>query len=275
MGSKFTGQNKVRCASATHVCEACVLVMSGKPPDTERMYSHFVEGDSWLRVNKGQKPKMREFLRRPKSAEWGAAIADSGKRHICPWTPMNAPHQPGGRVLFEEALVDLPRTAEGWALLDTIANALTDGATKDEILSGHWTPRAWQLLGAERVGAFEVRFGEPLRGGAWFELAIWLAQRDEAKVVERMTAEKAAREAKRGRKGKTRARANDDGGGDPRPTGGVPADVGVLAAEALGPARGPTARGRAAVRKPRGVGHVDDAVAPTVRAERGQLSLFP
>ena len=109
-GSNFVGQSKARSNASTLVCEGCVLVMGGKPPDTERMWSHFVEGQVHVRLNKGSKPAMRGFLRRPKAAPWFAAIADSGKRHVIPWTVMNFPGQSGGRVLFEEMMVELPRT---------------------------------------------------------------------------------------------------------------------------------------------------------------------
>jgi len=280
MGSNFTGQNKVRCASATRVCEACVLVMSGKPPDTERMYSHFVEGDSWLRVNKGHKPAMREFLRRPKVAPWFAAISDSGQKHVIPWTPVNAAGQAGGRVLFEEALVELPRDEAGWAMLDDIALMLTDGATKDEILPGHWGPRAYSLIGPERIEEFESTWGG-MRGGAWFELAVWLAQRDEAKVAVRMEAEKVeraakkakAKEAERGdRKGPKGKTSDAHRGGDSRPTKRVPRNGGVQCDEALGSTRGPTASGGPNVGESGGVVHGDEAEPSVVESQQGQFS---
>lgn len=280
MGSNFTGQNKVRCASATHVCEACVLVMSGKPPDTERMYSHFVEGDSWLRVNKGQKPAMREFLRRTKAAPWFAAIADSGQKHVIPWTPVNAAGQAGGRVLFEEALVELPRDDAGWSMLDDIALMLTDGATKDEILPGHWGPRAYSLIGPERIEAFESAWGG-MRGGAWFELAVWLAQRDEAKVAVRMEAEKAeraakkakAKEAERGdRKGPKGKTSDAHRGGDPRPAKRVPRNGGVQPAQSLaGPHRQDPGRGEV-VSISGGVVHDNATVPTTLSARQEQFS---
>lgn len=39
MGVTFVGQNRVRAPESGLVCEACVCVMAGKPPDTWRMYS--------------------------------------------------------------------------------------------------------------------------------------------------------------------------------------------------------------------------------------------
>ena len=273
-GANFTGQNRVRCQESAHVCEACVVVMAGRPPNTERFWTHLVDGDSHVRVNKGSKPTIRDFLRRRKTGMWFAAIADSGQKHIIPWAPLNAPHQTGGVVLFEEAIVTLPRDDAGWRLLDELAELLTDGTTKEELSSGDYGPRAWQLLGA-RLRAFEAAFGE-LRGGAWFELAVWLAQRDEEQVQARLDAEKKAKEAKR----ESERRAKRDATkphrrAAPRSPRRVPADAGVQRPQALDDAPGPDAIGRADVREPRGVGHHDDPHAAAPRGDGEQLALLP
>lgn len=279
-GANFTGQNKARCPPSDYVCEACIVVMAGKPPNTERMYSHFVEGSAWLRVNKGQKPAMREFLRRPKTEPWFAAIADSGQKHVIPWAPVNAPGL-RGFALFEEALVELP-DENGWVLVDDIANALTDGATKEELLPGAWSARAYTLLGLERIELFEETWGA-LRGGPWFELAVWLAQRDEEKVAARMAAEKAANAEKKAqakeanrvdRKARKGAPADADRGGRARPAKRVPADAGLQHAEALGPDLGPAPRRGEDQRDAGAVVHGDAAGSPAVEPEQGQLGFL-
>jgi len=275
-GTNYTGQSKARCPPSDYVCESCIVVMAGRPPDTERMYSHFVEGASWLRVNKGQKPAMREFLRRPKSEPWFAAIADSGQKHIVPWCPVNAPGV-RGFAIFEEALVELP-DEDGWRLVDDISDMLTGGATKEEILSGAWGARAYSLLG-ERIEEFEAQWGHQ-RGGSWFDLAVWLAQRDEAKVAERMAAEKVAAAEKKARgkvgrvgtvKGRKRAAPNDDGGALARPAERVPQDAGLQCSEALGSDRGQAASGSTVVIGAGAVVHVDASVSPTVGPKQEQL----
>lgn len=277
-GSNYTGQSKAKCPPSAYVCESCVVVMAGRPPDTERMYSHFVEGSSWLRVNKGQKPAMREFLRRPKKDLWFAAIADSGQKHIVPWAPINTPGV-RGYALFEEALVELPDAA-GWAMVDDISNMLTGGATKDELLPGAWSARAYSVLGPERIEAFEEQWGSK-RGGSWFDLAVWLAQRDEEKVAERMVAEKAAAAEKKakskgaksgnqqGRKGKA---SDGNGGGDPRPAKRVPANERVQCDEALVSLDGSAQGGGENVADPGGVVHGDAPNPPIVESKQEQFS---
>lgn len=225
MGSNFVGQNRVRAPGSHHVCEACVVCMSGKPPDTFRMTSHLLDERGWVQLNKGGKAHMRDWLRGPKRGEWLAAIADSGQKHVIPWTPINPPGAQAGRVMFEER----PVTLGDWALIDDATILLTAGATKEEMSRGDYGPRAWELCGAP-LRDFEDRYrGE--RGGGWFELAVWLAQRDEAAVEIRMTAEKEKRDAQRKRKGEAAKRSRGDAA---RNAGRVPADVGGERAQALG-----------------------------------------
>lgn len=287
MGASFTGQNKVRAPASNYVCESCVVVMSGKPPNTERMYSHLVEGREWLRVNKGQKPAMREFLKRPHTESWLAAIADSGQKHVIPWTPVNPPSVTGGRVLFEEMLVVLPSASEGWDLLDDLTDLLTRGATKEETLRGEYGSGSYQRCAAA-IFAFEAKRGRE-RGSPWFELAVWLAQRDEVAVAIRQTEEKAAFAAKKEfakrraaqakpKKEKAHARrdgkgkaTHDDGGTTARGAVGVPADERRQHPETLGSDPGQDASGSADHVDAGRVGDVDRKDAPPGRS---QLSFF-
>lgn len=270
MGTNFTGQSRARCPSSTAVCEACVSVMAGRPPNTERMWSHLVEGASHVRVNKGSKPAMRAFLRRSHASSWFAAIADTGQKHIVPWCPVNAPNQTGGQVLFEESLVILPSSEDGWRLMDDITTALTAGATKEEIGRGDYGSRAWQLLGHEALRALEGSLATH-RGGSWFELALWLAQRDEEQVQARMTLEK---ETKRGRTSKGKGK-NADSGGAARAAISVPPNSGVQRAEALGSAARSDARVGTVDGDAGRVAHHDDKNAESGGSAGRQLAFFP
>lgn len=266
-GANFTGQNRVRLPTATHVCEACVWCMAGRPPDTLRMYSHLYEAGepaTYLRLNKGDKPAMREFLARRHGGLWFAAIADSGQKHVIPWAPLNGPGR-AGSVLLDEQLVNVP---DDQSLIDEMAELLTAGATKAEITSGDYAARAYQLA-SEQVITFERRNGGK-RHSSWFTLAIWLAQRDEATVAARQAAEKEARAQRgkgRGRGAKGKA-AVADGGGRTRVARGVSANATGKRSEALGPTRNAATKRGTNVRDTGGV--VDrDATTPADR-ERGQ-----
>lgn len=272
MGANFTGQNKVRCPSSEHVCEPCVHVTAGKPPDTERMWSHLVEGDQHLRLNKGSKAAMRQFLFRYHKDPWFAAIADSGKKHIVPWCPVNTPGK-SGSVLFEETVVDIP---EDHSLVDEISVLLTLGATKEEMATGNYGARAWQLCG-DTLRNFEERHGGE-RHGPWFDLALWLAQRDEEAVAVRLEAERAATAAKKAaekarKRGQGKAKKPNDGAtaGAARRVSG---NARVQRTKALGP---PTEHDAVIVETERNTGGMDNPDVPQVAAgsaPRKQLEMF-
>lgn len=296
MGSNFTDQNRARNPLASHVCEACVYVHSrtapvlGRPakPGKKfggnfRNYSHLYEGgwDSpafgddgarsrgYVNASKGEKPLIREFLRRDHGDVWFAAIADSGQKHVLPFTPMNGPGR-GGRVLFDEAIVIVPPTLE---LVDAMMVLLTAGATKDEIERGEYRPMTWQRC-PDAVRMFESENGSG-RGGAWFGLALWLAQRDEEAVAARQAAEKEAAKAAKARKNDRRVgkgKAADRNSGDAaRDAQRVPADRTGERAEALGDPPKPVKGRRKDVRDSRGVGN--KAPARSADPRTGQVRL--
>lgn len=284
-GASFTGQNRVRCPNATHVCEPCVWIASrlspvpGRPPKPGkklggnwRNYSHLYE-DNWhapalpdgervrgyTNASKGEKPLIRAFLASEHLAPWFAAIADSGQKHVLPWAPLNGPGR-AGVVLFDEQLVRVP---DDQSLVAELMALLTAGCTKDELSTGDYTPRAWQLCGADALLAFEERRGGE-RGGAWWSLALWLAQRDEETVQRRLAAEK---EAKRARGSKRKA-PKPDGRTAARATRGVSRDTTGERAQTLGPAAHATARRGADLRNPGGAG--DEHAAPVADRKPGQ-----
>lgn len=218
MGSNYTDQNRVAAPFADFTCEACCFIMSrtspvpGRPPKDGkqfggnfRNYSHLWEqgweapvfGDDGSRIpgyanaSKGQKPLIREFLARHHDGPWFAAIADSGQKHVLPYAPINPPGKVG-MVLFEEALVKVPTDT---SVIVALCSLLTDGATKEELERGEYRPQTWQRLGSARLREFERVHG--CKRGHWFSLALWLAQRDEDQVAERLAAEKAAADTKR------------------------------------------------------------------------------
>lgn len=188
-GANFTDQNKARCQGATHVCEACVWacawsVPPGFPPPelgkkgvNLRLFSHlWAEGESpeYQALNKAQKPIIRDWLQRTHRERWFAAIADSGQKHLLPWTPLNGRTDPGaGVVWFEERVVALG----SWLLFDDMTRLLTVGVTKAELGDGRYAIRS-MAEHRDNVFAFEECWGAH-RGGGWWSLALWLAQREE------------------------------------------------------------------------------------------------
>lgn len=195
----------------------------------------------YLNASKGEKPLVRAFLERRHEGTWFAAIADSGQKHVVPWAPLNAPGK-GGLVIFEETLVRVPRSLE---LIEAMTALLTAGGTKDEIIDGEYRPNTWNRC-QEAIEAFESKHGK-LRHSGWFNLAIWLAQRDEEQVAVRQEQEKQILEAKKAPKGakksadkRTKSKGGDAAGGDD--PGGAPrvhsSEERVSSTRILGPTAG-------------------------------------
>jgi hypothetical protein len=147
----------------------------------------------YVNASKGEKPIILAWLRAPKLGTWFAAIADSGQKQVLPLTMVNMPNS-RGRVRFDDMDVVLP-DAQGWRIVDDMTALLTVGATKEEITSGAYGSGAWTRC-RETIEQFETQWSSK-RSGAFFSLAIWLAQRDEAAVQERIASEKAALAAKK------------------------------------------------------------------------------
>ena len=96
-----------------------------------------------------------------------------------PYAPINPPGA-RGRVQLEEDTI----AVGDWAMHDELRDLLTAGATKDSVGSGAYTTGEWQRCTGE-IRRFEARWGAAFRGGAWFRLVLWLAQRDEVAVAAR------------------------------------------------------------------------------------------
>lgn len=254
MGANFTGQNRVRSPASSHVCDACVWAMAGKPPHTERMWSHLYSADEYLRVNKGRKAEMRAWLRRPHTGPCFAAIADSGQKHLIPWAPIC--HERVDVVNFEDRIVEIG----DWQLVDDLSEMLTLGATKEEIQRGEYSPRAWTLITPPRLREYE-QYLRRLRASGWFDLALWLSQRDEIRVQERIDAE---RRTKRKPEKQDRRRPARD-------ASGVPPHIEAERSPALGHAPGSDASGSPHDVESGRVGHGDLA---QVAVGEPQLGLF-
>lgn len=240
-----------------------------------RLFSHLYEegwaspeqqAPGYLNVNKGDKPAIRAFIERHHQGRWFAAVADSGQKHILQLTRWNSGNDSSaGLVLLDELIVHVPADT---SLIAKACHLLTSGATKDEIESGQY-----RFVTVERcettIREFEAEH-RGTRGSPWFALALWLAQRDEAAVEDRLKKEK---EEKRARQATTREAAKPARRGGARNPGSVP-----KRAKRTPPARLLDAAGKQPVAGSgasqehaplRDQGPVRDA-AP----ERGQLQLF-
>lgn len=181
-------------------------------------------GLGYVNASKGEKPLQREFLAREHEGPWFAAIADSGQKHVLPYARINGPGR-AGVVLFDDQLIRVPGDV---SLIGDMCELLTVGATKEELASGVYGVGAWTRC-ESAIRGFEGAHAAS-RGGGWFALALWLAQRDESEVQRRLAAEKAERDAKTERR---KNRASRDRVVSRRAKQGVHSDAAAQGAQAL------------------------------------------
>lgn len=102
--ASFSGHQDMQWLESEAVCRACAWSMEGRPPNTLRMWSILYREDIEAAPsnpsapdcgplvhleNKRNLDAMAQALLDPPKGPWCLSIADSGKIHILPYTPMN------------------------------------------------------------------------------------------------------------------------------------------------------------------------------------------
>lgn len=172
----FMDYDKARAPHSTHICDGCAFTMAersvelqartGKDrPQCMRNYSHIVLRGEWLPLSKAQKRETYEALLQSPDA---AVIAVSGQKHLC----FRA--QPGWWQIEEQAVrPDPKRLPEIMATVQALYDA---GFGKSEIESGNYLAYRIMRCGLSAWEALEA-MARPHRGGAIFELAVYLVQK--------------------------------------------------------------------------------------------------
>lgn len=290
-GAYSARPNRTRAWQSVVVCEACVAITARHSPCPARPPAEGKEPIRWGNVTvlyddaglvtatKGEKPVIREWIARPRKGRWFAAFAESGQKHVLPWTRWCPAGSREGVVRFEErdALVHLDALE---LLCREMCLLLTAGATKETMETGAYSPAQWRLC-PEAIELFESRWAYR-RGSDVFALALWLAQRDEAEVAARIERQKAElaekkaaeKESKSGKRRKEHGRVEAPVGGVvARAESGVPSERSERG-DALGAPADSPARSGEDVRDDRRVDHHDAPQAPAHRPQQGQLALF-
>lgn len=159
------------------ICHACQFLFSeaspvlaakvGKEkPQRMRNYSHFVVDGDWYPLNKGQKREMRDLLLRCPSL---AVVAESGQKHLLfrakpgwlQFEEQSAPHNPAALQRHIDAI-----------------DALYLHFNKVEIASGRYSPHRIKACGVDVFTELEGCAAQ-LRGGLYFDVALFLAQQED------------------------------------------------------------------------------------------------
>lgn len=173
----FTDHDKL--TAGTIICQACQFCTAEAAPGLAdrlgkdkqqkmRNYSHFVCAGVWHPLSKGVKGEMRRLLMDNPAV---AVIADSGQKHLLPWARV-------GWWTFELEIIR-PFPALLTEILSVIEPLYQGGITKAEIETGRYSHRGMMAVGLGDWRKAEDRIRQ-WRGGLPLQLALFLAQREEA-----------------------------------------------------------------------------------------------
>ena len=187
----FTDQDQALMRSSPWLCPGCAWTMTGRPPDTLRLWSVLWRDDGWQRPdnhpaakdlgpaihlqNKADPSAFRAVLRDPPAGRWLCSIADSGQIHTVPFAEVN--HGAGRySVRFERTTVWT--TPEVYRLIDdTVSELVAAGFSKDDIAAG--TPSPYRLT-AETIPIWRSAMSRlaAYRGGHLLNLALFLFRKE-------------------------------------------------------------------------------------------------
>lgn len=194
-GDTFTGHDEAAVPESPWVCAGCTWALTGRPPDTLRLWSVLWVDQTWLRedermrlapshgsapalgpeIHLNKKSDLSEFdriLRHPPHGRWACSITDSGKLHVFPFAVVNHGSDPWC-VRYERVDVHSD-PAEYGRVADAVVAALAAGYFKSELLSEPF-PSRMAKVGIEAWRSFE-RAVERHRGGVLLELAVFLTK---------------------------------------------------------------------------------------------------
>lgn len=147
-GGNFTDFDSAKSPQSDCVCVPCLWSMSGKPPDTLRMWSVLFREDGKTSYTHEKAPithpglafmnksDMREainMLLNPPDCAWFLALSDSGKIHTTPFAEMN--HGLAWTIRLERENISLNSTVFP-DIFRTAGRLYMLGFSKAEILSG-------------------------------------------------------------------------------------------------------------------------------------------
>lgn len=190
ISDSFTDQDQALVRHSPWLCPGCAWAMTGRPPDTLRLWTvvyredgapfpsaHPASKDLGPRIhlqNKADPSGARAILLVPPVGRWICSVADSGQIHTLPFAPVNDGASRYG-VRFERATI-WTTPAEYRRIDDAIRELLAAGFSKEDIAR---RPAPYRLTGAtiEIWRRIDPTLA-PYRGGPLLDLALFLTRKD-------------------------------------------------------------------------------------------------
>jgi hypothetical protein len=195
ISDSFTDQDQALVSASPWLCRGCTWSMTGRPPDTLRLWTvvyredgtsfpaaHPASKDLGPRIhlqNKADPSGARAILMAPPAGRWVCSVADSGQIHTLPFAPVN---DGAGRygVRFERATIWT--TPAEYRRIDAAIRELQAAGFSKEDIAGRPSP---YRLTSETIAIWrrlEPTLA-PYRGGPLLDLALFLTRKDKPDVT--------------------------------------------------------------------------------------------
>lgn len=189
--ASFSGYPDMQWPSSNRACRACAWATEGKPPNTLRMWTIVAREDGEVfesaekapgirgvhLTNKGNFDFVGEMLLSPPQCAWCVAVADSGKIHVLPYTPMN---RGGGRWQVRMDRENIYGTPEVMGkMIHHIASLIAAGYRRGSVLGRNPSPSELNKHGIDIWKKHIVALPE-VGGSAGERLATMIARKDSA-----------------------------------------------------------------------------------------------
>jgi hypothetical protein len=218
----FTDQDQALVRTSPWLCVACTWAMTGRPPDTLRLWSIAYRDAAapWPSnhpsctlpsgavhaQNKADPSAFRALLREPPVGRWVCSIADSGQIHTLPFAPVNVGSGRFG-VRFERTTITT--TAAEYGELDAaIHRLMRAGFTKTDI-TDEPPPHRLVECGAE-LWMTERRRLAPWLRSSLLELVLFLARKEPRDPATAYPTIDPAQRPTKGSSARRRPRTSDD-----------------------------------------------------------------
>lgn len=186
--TSFTDHDQAAVPTSLWLCRACTWTMTGRPPDTLRLWSIVYREDRKAApshpaaprlgprlhlTNKANVSEIDSVLRTPPIGPWVCSVADSGQIHVAPFARVNT--GAGAWCVRFERLDVLSSPDEYTRVASVMIELYAAGYSKEDI-AGEPSPSKLYRSGVELWREHD-RFLRRYRGGALFELALFLLRK--------------------------------------------------------------------------------------------------
>lgn len=188
--ASFTDHDVAVVPTSAFVCPSCTWCMTGRPPDTLRLWTvtfapgipcpanHPKAQDLGAEIhlqNKKNPTHTVRVLREPPAGDWVCSVADTGKIHVVPFALVNRGQGPWIVRFERENVRSDPTTFSN--LHENVVALLDAGISKRSIKDGDMTVRQWRCPECRR--AWQSRYPAVKRylGRPILRLVVFLARK--------------------------------------------------------------------------------------------------